>query len=117
MKKAVDIEKLQLRLREFVKERKWEKYHNPKNLSMALTKEAAELQEIFQWLCEKDSLEVKNHPKIMQDIKDEVSDVLSYLLRIADVLEIDLEQALLAKIKKNEAKYPLSESESVFLLK
>lgn len=115
---AMDIESLQMKLREFARERKWEKYHNPKNLSMALTKEAAELAEIFQWLSEKESKEIKNFPQKMEEIRDEMADVFSYLLRLSDILDVDLQQSLLSKMKKNEAKYPVnSEKLTSFLLK
>ncbi len=107
MKKTLSVETLQANLREFVKKRNWQAYHNPKNLTMALTKEAAELLEIFQWLSEKESKEIINYPEKMQDVKDEMADIFSYLLRLADILEVDLEDALLKKVKKNEAKYPL----------
>lgn len=116
MSKTLDLEKMQNELKEFVKERGFEKYHTPKNLSMALTKEAAELLEIFQWLTEKESFEIKNHKEKFQEVKDEMADILSYLLRIASVLEVDLNEAFFDKIKKNKEKYPLASEKLNFSL-
>lgn len=106
MKKNSQFDTLKANLREFVEKRNWQPYHNPKNLTMALTKEAAELLEIFQWLSEKESKEIKNYPEKMQDVRDEMADIFCYLLRLADILEVDLEDAFLKKMKKNEVKYP-----------
>ncbi|NBX93244.1 MAG: nucleotide pyrophosphohydrolase [Proteobacteria bacterium] len=102
----MNIELLQKKIREFVQERDWEKYHNPKNLSMALAGEAGELLEIFQWLTPAESSEIKNNPQAYQRTKHEIADILVYLLRLSDKLEIDLEQAVLEKIKLNQEKYP-----------
>ena len=98
------ISSLQQSLRKFASDRDWEQFHNPKNLVMALTVEAGELQEIFQWLTEQQSsdLDVKQR----QHAQEEMADVLLYLCRLADVLDIDLQEAALAKLKRNAEKYP-----------
>lgn len=87
---------------EFRDERDWKKFHNPKDLAISLTLEASELLENFQW---KDSSEAINQN--MEQIKDELADVLIYSLMIAHDLEIDIESAILNKIKKNAEKYPI----------
>ena len=101
----MDLEKIKKIIREFASERNWDKYHTPKNLSMALSVEASELVEIFQWLTQEESKNIDS--KDIQSVKDEVADILIYLIRIADKLDIDLEEAILEKIKKNGKKYPV----------
>ncbi len=108
----MDIENLRNLLRNFAQSRNWEQFHNPKNLSMALTGEAAELLEIFQWLNEAQSFQVQNEPKTMSRVKEEMADILLYLIRISDVLKIDLEEVALNKIKLNELKYPVELSKN-----
>ena len=99
----MDIRHLQDQLVEFAAARDWEQYHNPKNLSMALAVEASELQEIFQWLTPEESLAVKEDSS---HAAEEIADVFLYLARIADVLHVDIETAVLEKLSKNGAKYP-----------
>jgi dCTP diphosphatase len=101
------ISSLQEKLRTFARERDWEQFHNPKNLAMALTVEAAELQEIFQWLTEHQSANLD--ARQLQHAKEEIADVLLYLCRLADVLDIDLQEAALNKLKRNAEKYPVDQ--------
>ena len=101
-----DLAELRDRLRTFARERDWEQYHSPKNLAMALIAEAAEIVEHFQWLTEKES---ENLPLDKRSpVADELADVLVHLVRLADKLDIDLLVAVSDKIKRNEAKYPVS---------
>ncbi len=93
--------------RAFVDERKWKKFHTPKNLSMALTGEAAELMEIFQWLSEAESEGVMKDPAKAKAVSHEMADVFYYLLRLADVLNLNLEKAFWEKMRHNEEKYPV----------
>lgn len=95
---------LALRLREFAAERDWEQFHSPKNLAMALTVEAAELLEEFQWLTEPESL--TPDPARRARIEAELADVLIYLVRLADRLDVDLPEAVAAKIELNRQRYP-----------
>ena len=95
---------LAAKLRLFARERDWEQFHTPKNLAMALTVEAAELQEIFQWLNGGDSAALS--AKDRQRVAEELADVLLYLVRLADVMKIDLERAALDKLALNAEKYP-----------
>lgn len=81
------LEQLQQRLIEFSNARHWEKFHSPKNLSMALSVEVAELLEHFQWLTEEESRKINGHK--LDEVKDEVADVLLYLLQICNQLHID----------------------------
>ena len=95
-------------LRKFAADRDWGKFHSPKNLAMALSVEAAELLEKFQWLTE----DASNNPSVAElaEIRDEIADVLIYLIRLADKLNVDLIDAAHAKIKTNESKYPVEKS-------
>lgn len=101
------------RIREFADERDWGQFHTSKNLAMALAGEVGELLEIFQWLTPEQSAQVMGVPATAEAVRDEVADVLYYLLRLADVLEVDPLQALEAKLAKNAERYPVSESRGV----
>ena len=105
IKKIMDIFKIQNQLQKFASERDWEQFHSPKNLSMALSVEASELVEIFQWL----TLEESNFPdqKQLASIRSEVADIAMYLIRFCDVLEINLEEAIEEKFIENGNKYPV----------
>lgn len=100
-----EIADLQAQLRRFAQERDWEQFHTPKNLTMALAAEAGELVEPFQWLTPEESESAMRGPR-SQDIEDEIADVAIYLLRLADVLGIDLAKAVSAKIDRNVQRYP-----------
>lgn len=102
--KLADLGELRDRLRRFAQERDWDQFHSPKNLSMALIAEAAELVEHFQWLTEEESRALP--PDARAKVADELADVLVYLVRIADRLDIDLLAATARKLADNEAKYP-----------
>jgi NTP pyrophosphatase (non-canonical NTP hydrolase) len=91
-------------VRQFVDERDWDKFHTPKNLSAALSVEAAELLEHFQWLERGDAVEL-GAAKVEQ-VRHEMADVLVYLIRLADKLDVDLQAAVLEKMVLNRAKYP-----------
>ncbi|OJW87281.1 nucleotide pyrophosphohydrolase [Thiobacillus sp. 65-1402] len=99
------LDALRQRIREFAQDRAWERYHTPKNLVMALSVETAELLEPFQWLTAEQSrhLSAEQHEAVRQ----EIADVLIYLTRLADVLEIDLLDAAADKLAINARKYPI----------
>jgi len=99
-----DLASLRARLRAFVAERDWDKFHSPKNLSMALAVEAAELVEIFQWLTEPQSDVLDSGRRAR--VEAELADILIYLVRIADRLDVDLLQASARKLEENARKYP-----------
>ena len=92
-------------MQQFSTERDWHQFHSPKNLAMALTVEAAELQECFQWLTETQSMEPDE--KQLAAMRDEIADVQLYLIHLAGKLNIDIEAACWAKMKKNAEKYPV----------
>jgi NTP pyrophosphatase (non-canonical NTP hydrolase) len=99
-----DLNQLQAYLRQFAKERDWDQFHSPKNLSMALSVEVSELLENFQWLTEEQSYTLDQQQRTA--VVDEIADVQMYLARLADKLDINIGEAIEQKIVKNEAKYP-----------
>lgn len=101
------FESLTAQLREFAKERDWEQFHTPKNLSMALSGEVGELLSLFQWLQDDHIADWMADPTNRTAVEHEMADVFGYLLRLADILKIDLESALLEKIQVNGRKYPV----------
>lgn len=103
-----DLENLKLRLRRFAEERDWEQFHSPKNLSMALSAEVAEIVEHFQWLTEDQSRALP--PDKLQEVETELADTLIYLIRLADKLDINLLDAAKRKIDINESKYPVDKA-------
>ncbi|MEW6586086.1 MAG: nucleotide pyrophosphohydrolase [Nitrospirota bacterium] len=102
------LELLKGRLREFAGERDWDQFHSPKNLSMALIAEAAELIEHFQWLTQEQSSNLPDDK--LKEVEQELADILIYLVRIADKLGIDLVEAAESKIAVNEQKYPVDKA-------
>jgi NTP pyrophosphatase (non-canonical NTP hydrolase) len=91
-------------LAEFARERDWGQFHSPKNLAMALSVEAAEIVELFQWTKEEDSLRLT--PEKLADLKDEIGDVMIYLTNLANKFDIDPLEAAAGKLEKNRKKYP-----------
>jgi len=104
----MNIKEIQKRLADFAEQRNWDQFHSPKNLSMALAAEAAELLEIFQWLTEEQSKGITGDEKEMAQIREEIADVFIYLARLADKLGVDMEGAVIDKISLNEKKYPVA---------
>ena len=102
----VDVFRLQQAIALFVRERDWEPFHSPKNLAMALTGEVGELVELFQWLSEDASRRVAHDPATARRVRDEIADVLVYLVRLAAVLDVDLDEAVRSKLAANARKYP-----------
>ena len=103
-----DIHTLKMHLREFADKRDWNQFHSPKNLSMALSVEVAELVEHFQWLTEEQS---RNLPQnVLDEVSSELADSLLYLIRLADKLDIDLMNAARDKMKINGQKYPVEKA-------
>lgn len=108
---AGELEEIKLRLREFARVRDWDQFHSPKNFAMAMIVEAAELVEHFQWLTEEQSKNLP--PEALDEVSLELADVMIYLIRIADKLDIDVLAAIKRKIELNEAKYPVEKSRGV----
>jgi NTP pyrophosphatase (non-canonical NTP hydrolase) len=102
------LNKLRDAVRAFAAERDWDQFHSPKNLAMALSVEAAELLEHFQWLKEEESKQLS--PGKLAEVKAEMADVFIYLVRLADKLDVDLLSAANDKIVENAKKYPVDKS-------
>lgn len=96
-----DLERLRHRLREFAEVRDWGRFHTPKNLTAAIAGEAGELAAVLQWAAPDDELE-----PYRPDLEEEIADVLIYLVRLADVADVDLAAAANAKIDRNGERYP-----------
>lgn len=103
-----DLTTLKLLMREFADTRDWNQFHSPKNLVMALSVEAAELVEHFQWLSEQESKNLSEDK--LEAVGHELADTLLYLVRLADKLDIDLMSAAVNKMTLNNQKYPVDKS-------
>ncbi|KAL8162792.1 hypothetical protein V2J09_014281 [Rumex salicifolius] len=104
--KEVSLKDLSRKLEEFAKVRNWEKFHSPRNLLLAMVGEVGELSEIFQWRGEVDKGLPNWEDNDKEHLGEELSDVLLYLIRLADICGIDLGEAASNKILKNAIKYP-----------
>jgi len=93
-------------MRTFVAARSWEQYHTPKNLAMAIGIEAAELMEHFQWLTVEESWQLIQDPNQRAEVADELADVIIYCLSFANQADIDMSDAVLAKMRRNEQRFP-----------
>jgi dCTP diphosphatase len=100
----MDLNQLILDVRQFAQDRDWERYHTPKNLCMAMSVEMAELVEHFQWATPEESQQLDAAKR--EAVEQEMADVLLYMIRLADVLNVDLETAIRAKMVLNAVKYP-----------
>jgi len=106
----IDVQALSAALAQFAQDRNWEQFHAPKNLVMALTGEVGELCEVFQWLDADASRGVADNPQTAEAVRDELADVTMYLVRLASVLQVDLNAAVVQKMQKNALKYPVSKA-------
>ncbi|WP_343652308.1 nucleotide pyrophosphohydrolase [Stenotrophomonas sp.] len=100
-------------LRDFAEARDWAQFHSPKNLVMALSGEVGELNEVFQWMTEADSFNAASSEATAKAVREEIADVALYLIRLSDVLGIDLNEAVSSKLATNAAKYPVDLSRGV----
>ena len=101
------VEQLKGRVREFVHDRTWERYHNPKDVAESICIEAAELLELFQWVCADEALSWRQDPSKMKCIQEELADIVIYGLSMANTMKIDVTAAILKKLKIDEVKYPV----------
>ena len=101
----MDLDRYKAKIREFADERDWDQFHDPKNLSMALSAEIGELLDIFQWLTSEQSKNLSEQD--LKLAKEELGDIMIYLIRLSDKLGIDLEEAVQEKLKSNADKYPI----------
>jgi NTP pyrophosphatase (non-canonical NTP hydrolase) len=104
-------------VRRFATERDWEQFHSPKNLTMGLAVEAGELMEHFLWTEGEASRSIKHDPARIGMVADEMADVAVYLLNLANALNIDLSDAIVAKIAKNALKYPAEQYKGRYTVK
>ena len=102
------LQELRNALRQFAAERDWDQFHSPKNLAIALNVEAAELLEHFQWLSDAESAAIP--PEKQVKVRQELADVLLYLVRLADKLDVDLAVAAAEKLDLNATKYPIDKA-------
>ena len=110
----ISIEELKFIVEKFVNERDWEKFHSPKNLSMSISIEASELMELFQWLTFNESKEKMKEGKLRKNAIDEIADVMIYAISFCNRNNIDISDAIVQKMKKNEKKYPANEFKERF---
>lgn len=103
------VQKLRDWVAQFVAERDWQQFHSPKNLSMGLAIEAAELMEHFQWISLEESWQMVTQADRLHAVAEELADVLCYALAMANVLQIDLTSAVRQKLQKNAQKYPVAQ--------
>ena len=99
------------RIRKFRDDREWKKFHNPKDLAVSISIEAAELLELFQWKAGEESAAYAAANR--ERVSEEIADVAIYLIELADITGIDLAQAIDAKLEKNAKKYPIDKSRGV----
>lgn len=99
---------------EFVAERQWQKFHDPKNLSMAIAVEAAELMEHFQWARSEQLDELLADPARRREISDEIADIACFLLALANRLDLDLSDAIRTKLEHNRRKYPADQFQGTY---
>ena len=106
-----DVKKV---VKQFVEQRQWQQFHSPKNISMALAIEAAELMEHFQWISMQESREAANDPEKKAAIGEELADVFCYAIALANEMKIDLAATFEKKMAKNREKYPVEEIKGRF---
>jgi dCTP diphosphatase len=107
---STTLAEIKSRVLAFARERDWEQFHAPKNLSMALAAEAGELMEHFLWCTPEDSKARANEPARRKDIEDELADVIIYALEFANMTGVDVAKAIDAKMAANAAKYPVEKA-------
>lgn len=108
MQNPMTIDALTERLRDFARARDWERFHDPKNLVMALSGEVGELTALFQWLTPEQATACTAESSSAAEVTDELGDVMIYLVRLADVLGVDLLKAAETKIERNEERFPVA---------
>ena len=111
MCKLVDVDGLIAAQRDFATARHWQPYHTPRNLMLALAGEVGELAEIFQWKTDAEAAQLAANPAEFTHLQEELADVLMYLVRLADVCQVDLNAAAIDKLRKNALKYPAPASQ------
>lgn len=108
--RETSLQEIKGRVLAFAKERDWEQFHSPKNLSMALAAESGELLEHFLWMESAQSREITKNPEKIQKIREELADIVIYAIEFANMTETDLASAIEKKMEKNAQKYPVEKS-------
>jgi dCTP diphosphatase len=103
------VETLRQEIASFIHDRDWEQFHDPKNLSMAIATEAAELMEHFRWVRSEQSADLLRDERSLAGVRDEIADILAFVLSFANAANIDLTQALREKMLRNARKYPIDQ--------
>ena len=101
-----NVDYLISQVREFLQEREWQKYHNPKDLAESICIEAAELLQLFQWMSREEVCAFKDVSSNVKRLKEELADVVIYCLSMANAMNIDLTSTVVHKLKRNRKKYP-----------
>jgi dCTP diphosphatase len=107
MNDQISIDELRTAVQKFISERDWDRYHTPKNLSMSIAIEAAELMEHFQWVTNTQSVEMIRDEQTRSQVVDELSDIMIYCFSLVNKIDIDISSAILDKIRRNELRYPI----------
>jgi dCTP diphosphatase len=102
----IDTRSLEAALQLFADERDWQRFHTPRNLMLALTGEIGELAELFQWRTDQEAANIAADPDTSRAVRDELADVLLYLIRLSSVLKVDMNEAVSHKLMTNAQKYP-----------
>ena len=106
MKDIIDINEIKKILKDFAIKRDWVKFHNPKNIAISIGCETGELLEIFQWLSDSESEKIYKDKRIKEKIMQEIADILLYIIRLSDLMDINLNKAIRKKLLINNKKYP-----------
>jgi dCTP diphosphatase len=106
--KKPSIDDVRYKLRRFIEERDWDKFHSPKNLAISISLEAAEILEHYQWKTDEQSHDLSEEEK--EELAREIADVFIYLLRLSERLQIDMCESAVNKIEENAKKYPVEKS-------
>jgi dCTP diphosphatase len=109
MDNHITLADLRQRVAEFIADRDWEQYHTPKNLSASIAIEAAELLEHFQWLTDEQAETAMQDGEKLTAVADEMADVVIYALSLANALDVDVSEAVLGKLVRNEKRFPAEE--------
>lgn len=108
-----DLDQLRDRYQRFVSERDWDQFHTPQNLAMAISVEANELMENFLWFGNPSSEEIREDEELLDEVRDEIADVMIYLLGLANQLDIDLLQAVEEKLDENDERFDSETAEEI----
>ena len=106
---SFDIQHMKQYSMRFVEDRDWGKFQTPKNIAIGIVRESSELLEIFQWLSDSESQDIKNDLERLNQIKHELGDILHYVVRLSNLLNVDLAKAFWEKMELNESKYPVDQ--------